>query len=279
MKFAFSTCAFKLLSLKDTMATIANGGYRAVELMADRPHAFPEDFKASRITEFSQCLDDKKMIVVNLNSSVVNALGDGIHPTWIEEDWKERELRIRYTLDCLRLAAALGIPSVTTGGGGPIPESMNQREAWRLFVANMHRVLPLAKKLGVRLLVQPDPDSLIRTSDQVAALIEELDGLEALGVDFDPGHAWCAGEDPCEAFEKVHKHVVHVHLSDVQSDRKHRHVQLGDGVLDLPSFLHCVERSGYDGYLTVHVSPTEREEEEIVTASVNYLKKNGFWPE
>lgn len=277
MEFAYSAASFRLRSLQEAVNAIAEGGFRAVELLADRPHLFPQDFQASRIDELSQCLEDRKMKVVNLNACSVSALGDGVRPAWIEEDWKQRELRIRYTLDSLRLAAALGIPSVTTNGGGPIPESMNEKEAWRLFVANMHRVLPLAAKLKVRLLVQCEPESLIRSSMQLKKLMEELSDLDALGVDFDPVHAWCAGEDPCEAFERLREHVVHIHLSDVGEDRKHRHLPLGEGAMDVARFLRCVQEAGYSGAVTVHVSSAEREAAEVVEAAVSYLRQWGFW--
>ncbi len=149
MKFAYSTSIFKMRSLKDAVDSVAKAGFEAVELMADRPHVFPQDFKASEISTLHECLERRKLKVISLGAGRVSALGDGHHPSWIEEDWKERELRIRYTLDCLRLAAALGVPSISILPGGKIPQSMNQREAWRLFVANLHRVLPLARKLAV----------------------------------------------------------------------------------------------------------------------------------
>lgn len=279
MEFAFSAATFRLRSLKEAVDAIAKGGFRAVELLADRPHLFPEDFQASQIDELARCLKDRRMKVVNLNSSSVTALGEGVRPSWIEEDWKQRELRIRYTLDSLRLAAALGIPSVSTDGGGPIPESMNEKEAWRLFVANMHRVLPLAARLGVRLLIQCEPEGLLRSSTQLKAMVDELGDLKALGVDFDAGHVWCLGEDPCEAFERLRDHVVHIHLSDIPKDRKHRHVALGEGGLDIPSFLRCVRESGYAGAVTVHLSSVERDAGEVVEAAAAYLKDRGFWKE
>lgn len=279
MKFAYSTLSFRPKTLKEAVDAVARGGFRRVELLADRPHLFPQDFGAARLSEFLQCLTEKNVKPVNLNACRVTALGDGAHPSWLEEDWKERELRIRYTLDCLRLAAALGIGTVSTNGGGPIPESMNQQEAWRLFVANMHRVTPIAKKLGVRLCIQPDPDQLIRTGNQVMELIDEVGEPSALGIDYDPVHALVVGEDPCETLQRLKDAVAIVRLSDMQDPEAHRHVQLGEGQFPLVSFLHCLEECGYQGHVIISLHGGDLPPEEVVAASRDYLRRNGYMPD
>ncbi len=276
MKFAYSTLSFRLKNLKESVEAIAKAGFRRVELLADRPQLFPEDFGAPQMSALQQCLVDKNVKLVNLNASRVTALGDGAHPGWLEEDWKERELRIRYTLDCLRVAAALGVGTVSTNGGGPIPESMNEREAWRLFVANMHRVTPLAKKLGVRLCIQPDPDQLIRTADQVLELMDEVGEPSVLAVDYDPVHALVVGEDPCETFQRLKNFVAFVRLSDMQSPDAHRHVQLGEGQFPLLPFLKCLEENQYLGDVIISVRCEDRSPEEVVSASRDYLMRNGY---
>lgn len=276
MKFAYSTSMFRLRSLSEAIESIAKAGFCAVELMADRPHAFPEDIGAPETTLLSKCLNERKLKISNLNCNVVTALGDAHHPSWIEEDWQEREKRIRYTLDCMRLAAALGITHITTAPGGPIPETMNQGEAWRLFIANMHRVLPLARKLGIKILLPPEPGWLIENSTQILNFLKELEFHEYLGVDFDPGHFLCVEEDPQEAWERLKDYVGHIHLEDVPANRTHRHLQLGEGVMDIPEFLHQVEKSNYQGFVTIKLETYEQRAEEMVLTSAQYLKKKGF---
>jgi sugar phosphate isomerase/epimerase len=276
MKFAYSTSIFKMRPLKDAVDCVAKAGFEAVELMADRPHVFPQDFKASEISTLHECLERRKLKVIGLGAGRVSALGDGHHPSWIEEDWKERELRIRYTLDCLRLAAALGVPSISIFPGGKIPQSMNQGEAWRLFVADLHRVLPLARKLAVRVLVEPTPEMLVENSEQMLALLKEFDGDEALGVNFGTADLAFAGEDPCEAWDRLKPYAGQIHLGDLVEGSDHRHTQLGEGVLDIPRFLRSVLASGYEGYVTVEMESADRDAEELVLGSAVYLRKEGF---
>lgn len=278
MKFAYSTNIYRLRPLAEAIEGIAKAGFCAVEIVADRPHAFPPDLTAGQVMSLNQCLEQRKMRVCNLDSAVVTALGDSQNPSWLEEDWQPREMRIRYTLDCLRLAAAIGIPFVSTQAGGAIPETMNQMDAWRLFVANMHRVLPVAQKLGVILLIQTEPGHLLETSTQILAFLEELSYHDYLKINFDAGHYYCVGEDPCEAWEKLKSHAVHVHLDDIPANRTHRHTQLGEGAMDIPAFLRHLEKSQYQGYVTVKVDSFEQRPEDTVQGSAHYLQDHGFLP-
>ena len=276
MHFAYSTNVFRSRPLSEAIDGIAKAGFSAVEIIADRPHAFPDDLSAATTAELGRCLTEKKIKVCNLNSSLVTAMTEVYNPSWLEEDWQHREMRIRYTLDCMRLAAAIGIPCVSTNAGGEIPETMNQRDAFRLLVANMHRVLPLAKKLGVKLLIEPEPGLLLETSEQTLEFMKELEFNEHLGINFDAGHFFCVGEDPCQSWEKLKCYVAHVHLDDIPASRSHRHTQLGEGAVDIPALLDCIKTSGYQGYVTVRVDAYDQKPEEIVVASATYLREKGF---
>jgi len=276
MKFAYSSSMFRLRSLAEAIESIARAGFQAVELMADRPHAFPEDLGAPQITALNDCLKERKMKIGNLNCCMVSALGEGHRPSWIEEDWEEREKRIRYTLDCLRLAAALGLPHVTIGPGGPVPSTMNQGEAFRLLVANMHRVLPAAERLGVKVLVQVEPGWLVETSVQLLNFLKALDFHDRLGVNFVPAHFFCLGEDPGEALERLAPYVGHVQLSDSPDGRVHRHVQLGEGAMDVEDILKKLEAAGYGGLVTVKLETYEQRADEMVRGSARYLVEHGF---
>lgn len=276
MKFGYSTSVYRFRPLSEAMEGIARAGFCAVELITDRPHAFPEDLTAAQITSLNECLQERKLKVCNLHGAAVTALGEGPGPSWLEEDWQDREKRIRYTLDCMRLAAAMGVPHVSTGGGGPIPETMNRMNALRLMVANLQRIMPLCKKLGVKLLIQPQPRDLIETSEHALELLKELELNECLRINFDVGHLFCVGEDPCEAWGKLKAYVAHVHLEDIPANRDHRHVQLGEGIVDIVGFLKCVEESGYTGCVTIKLDAHDQRGDDVVLASAKYLKDKGY---
>lgn len=279
MKFAYSTALFRLRPLQEAVELIARGGFQAVEFLADRPHAYPGDIKAAESARIMACLGQRKLKVCNLNACTVAALGVQDHPSWLEEDWIQRETRIRYTLDCLRLSAAMGIPTVSTLAAGRIPSTMNRTEAWRLFVANMQRVLPLARKLTVKVLIQPGPELLMEHSEETLAFLREFEMDPFLQVDFNLGNFYCAGEDPLEAWEALKSYVGIIHIEDVPADRKHKHVQLGEGSLDLKGFLERVRDAEFSGYVVVKLDSYDQNPEDVVLASAEYLKRAGFMPQ
>lgn len=275
MKFAYSTNIFRLRPLAEAIEGIARAGFCAIEILAERPQAFPEDMTAAQIALLQQNLDQRKMKISSLNACNAGQTAESRGPSWIEEDWKPREVRIRHTLDCMRMAAAMGIPHVVTVGAGGIPSTMTRFDAVRLFVANLQRILPLARKLGIRLLVQPEPGNLIETTEHVLELLKELDYDDRVGINFDVGHFFCVNEDPCEAWKTLKPYSRHVHIGDIPADRRHHHVQLGEGALDVARFLECVEESGYEGYLTIKLEAYDQQPEEVVTASAAFLRSIG----
>ena len=278
MKFAYSTSIYRLRALSEAIESIARAGFCAVELIAERPHAFPEDMTATQISTLNQSLGELKIKVSNLNACGATTPGEVGGPSWIEENWQPRETRIRYVLDCMRMAAAMGVASVTTEGAGILPSTMNRSDGMRLFAANLHRVFPLAEKLGVKLLVQPGAGQLIETADHMLELLKEVDFNAMLGISFEAAHFCCVDEDPCQSWEKLQKYILHVHLDDVSPDRNHRHIQLGEGIMDIPGFLRCVEESGYEGYVTIKLDGYEQRSDETVLASAEYLREKGFLP-
>ncbi len=270
MYFSCSTTVFRSCPVDEAIKEIAKAGFCAIELMADHPHAFPGDLDAARTASIIGCLESNRMKVNNLDSC--RALAEWNKASWISENWQEREMRIRYTLDSMRVAAALGIPGVTIEVPGPIPVSMDAFDAWRIFVASMHRVLPLARKLGLKLLVQSAPESLIGASGKMLELVRELEEYEHLRVDFDAAYFFLAGEDPREAWDRLASHVGHVHISDIGEDRAGVRLQLGKGVMDIPGFLRHIESSGYGGFVTVRPDVSDGAAED----SARYLKSEGF---
>ncbi len=279
MKFAYSTSVFRLKPLQEAIDGIARAGFGALELIADRPHVFPEDMTASKVTELSRALAEKKLRITNLNSALVTAYGEQCSPSWVASDPLERDKRVRYTLSCLRLAAAMGIPNVSTDAGpGNVSDPLGLSELYDLYVEEMGRILPVAKKLSVRLLIQPEPDALVRCSEDALKMLTVLKREhDFVGINFDAGHFYCVGEDPCQAFKLLRHHVYHVSLADVPVNRSHRHIQLGEGGLDIQEFVECLHILDYTGYVTIKLDCYDQRAEEIAMASARYLRDHDLF--
>jgi sugar phosphate isomerase/epimerase len=270
MAFGYSTNAFVRFSLFEAVEKIAHLGFQGVEIMCDRPHLYPHDFGPENLVRLQRLIQEQGLGVTNLNSFTLFAVGDTYLPSWIESDRERRDIRIRHTLECLRLAQALGCANISVPPGGPLG-GMSEREAFRRFYEGLEQVVPLAEELGVRVLVEPEPGLLMENSGQFRAFIREVRS-PAVGLNFDVGHFFCAGEDPSVAFEELFEWVGHVHLEDIAASRVHNHLIAGLGAISFPDVLRTMVRLGYRGHISLELYPYVDMPEDAGRESLEYLR-------
>jgi sugar phosphate isomerase/epimerase len=270
MVFGYSTNAFVKFSLVDAVARIARLGFKGVEIMADRPHLYPPDIDEAEFQRLRQALSAGDLKVTNLNSFTLFAVGDTYLPSWIEAERPRREVRIRHTRDCLQLARRLGCTNISVPPGGPL-SGASRREAERLFYAGLEEVIPLAEELQVRILVEPEPGLMIETTRQFQEFMRGVRSA-AVGLNFDIGHFFCAGEDPRAAFETLFEWVGHVHLEDIAATRVHQHLIAGQGVIRFADVLKHMRRLGYAGDISLELYPYVDAPEAAGRESLAFLK-------
>src|SRR5258705_8033220 len=106
INLAFSTNAFKKNTLEEAIESIARIGYGGVELMADVPHAYPQNMDEQRIGRLRDRLKQLGLTVSNVNAFTLFACGDTYHPTWIEDDEAKRKMRVDHTLRSIEVGKA-----------------------------------------------------------------------------------------------------------------------------------------------------------------------------
>jgi sugar phosphate isomerase/epimerase len=270
MKLAFSTNAFKQVSLEESLKQIAACGYAGVEIMADVPHAYPPHMDPRRRKAVTDLLRDLRLEVTNLNAFTLFAQGDTWHPSWIEPDAQARGRRVEHTLNAIRLARDLGAPGISLEPGGPLPEGMDRGRAMDLFRDGLRQVLPTAQDCGVDLLVEPEPHLLIERPEEFEELLAGL-AHPRLGLNFDIGHFFCVGVDPAEAARRLSAHIRHVHLEDIAPSREHKHLVPGRGAIDFGAVLSALRDGGYHGWITVELYPYEAQAREVAEEAFRYL--------
>ena len=87
-----------------------------------------------------------------------------------------------------------------------------------MFHRGLERVVPLAEDLEVKILIEPEPELLMENTVEFKSFIKDVKSA-AVGLNFDIGHFFCAGEDPAAAFEELFEWVGHVHLEDIAAGR------------------------------------------------------------
>ncbi len=245
MIFGYSTNAFVKYNLIESIAKIEALGFRGVEIMCDRPHLYPPDYGPDRLTAVKTALNEHGLKPTNLNSFTLFAVGDTYLPSWIEPQAHRRDIRVQHTLDCLNVARQLGCANISVPPGGPL-KGVSRSEAIALFHQGLDRVIPEAERLGVRILIEPEPDLLLERTAEFKPFISDI-ASPAVGLNFDIGHFFCAGENPAEAFEELLAWIGHVHLEDIAPNRTHNHLIAGHGAIDLGQVFDTMRRLDYTG--------------------------------
>ena len=269
MIFGYSTNAFVKFSLLEALEKIAGLGFKGVEIMGDRPHLYPPDFGPPDMDAIKKKLGQYNLKVTNLNSFTLFAVGDTYLPSWIEPEKERRAIRIQHTLDCLQAAAALECSNISVPPGGPL-NNLSRETAMKLFHQGLEAVIPLAEKLGVKILVEPEPDLLLENTPEFKTFIKDVRS-EAVGLNFDIGHFFCAGENPAAAFEELFEWVGHVHLEDIAADRTHNHLIAGQGVIRFHDVFKTMRHLEYQGDVSLELYPYVDTPEAAGRQSLEYL--------
>ena len=260
MVFGYSTNAFVKYSLLDSFDRIARLGFAGVEIMCDQPHLYPPEYDNTALTAVKASLEKNGLKPTNLNSFTLFAVGDTYLPSWIEPEAERRRIRVDHTLACLEIAAFIGCRNISVPPGGPLPENMTRKEALRLFHQGMDQVVPTAQELGVQLLIEPEPNLLMERTAEIKPFVSEIQA-PIVGINFDIGHFYCAGEDPAAAFEELFPWVGHIHIEDIAPTREHNHLIAGLGAIDFPSIFTAMKRVGYEHDMSLELYPyTDRPE-------------------
>ncbi len=243
MKLAFSSNAYMHFSIEETIARIAGIGYRGIEVLADVPHAWPVNLLPERRRSIIDTLTRHELTVSNINGFMMNAVADPRqpywHPSWIEPCPEYRAIRREHTKRALALAKEIGAANVQTEPGGPLAEGQSWEDAANTFYDELMPCVEVAEKLGVGLLIEPEPGLMIETFDQFKRFVQRVDS-DRVGLNFDIGHAFCVGEDPQDWVAEMAPYARHYHFEDIAETRVHEHLIPGRGAIDFDANLAAI---------------------------------------
>src|SRR6516162_10708486 len=254
---------------------IAGLGYQGLELLADVPHAWPAGLLEVQKRSIRQAMERTGLAFSNINSFMMNAINDYRQPYWypsfIEPDEHYRRVRIDHTRRALSLCAELGAPHITTEPGGPLSPGQSRSAAIDLFVEVLKPLAEHAARLGVLLLIEPEPGLLLETTDQYLEVAERV-SAPSIGLNFDVGHAFCVGEDIPRAIAKLAPHIRHYHVEDIAASRVHHHLVPGTGAIDFAEVVAAIRATGYDGWLTVELYPFQDDPDQAARSALELMR-------
>ncbi|MCS7033924.1 MAG: sugar phosphate isomerase/epimerase [Phycisphaerae bacterium] len=256
MKIAFSTNAFTRFPLDVALRAIRQAGFPAVEILADVPHAYPDQVDESLITSICRQLEQLQLKVSNVNANC--SFGYWRHappepyfePSLISPDPKHRADRIRLILKTIEFARRIGARNISITSGrclGGMPPSRAERQ----FAESMLPVLEAAERHEIDIGIECEPGLYIEFVTELRQWIDAL-GSRRLGANLDIGHSVVMGERIDDAVCGLAGRIWNLHVEDLPG-RKHYHMIPGQGTLDWQVLQAALRRIGYDRYCTVEL--------------------------
>jgi sugar phosphate isomerase/epimerase len=180
------------------------------------------------------------------------------------------EIGTEYLKQAIRFAAEAGAPVVNTDEG-PKPVWTTESEDWVLMRYTLREAAFAAEARGILIGIEPHqqysqtPDGLDR--------IQGLAKSACVGVNFDTGNSFLAGQDPYAWLERVKDRLVHVHAKDIsiqQSDAERGKVTgtpvgcaCGEGVIDWKRVIEICRTAPRDLVLSVECGTVPQAEQSI----------------
>jgi sugar phosphate isomerase/epimerase len=168
------------------------------------------------------------------------------------------QIGVAYLEAAIDFAAEAGCPIVMSDEGPLSMDWMDVDKAFDVMCFGLEPVMSHARARGVMYAMELH-NALTARSDCLVKLLDRF-GPDELGVNFDTGNCFLAGNDPVEYLRQVAHRVVHVHIKDIPESQLHQRghvtgtrvgVAAGDGVVDLPGIVEVLHTAGFDGVTSV----------------------------
>ena len=167
-------------------------------------------------------------------------------------------LSVPYLKAAIDFAAGVACPVVMSDEGPLAPEWMDLDRAFDQMCFALEPIVDHARNQGITYAVELH-NALTARPRYLKRLLERF-GPREVGVNFDTGNAFLAGNDPVAYLAEVADRVVHVHIKDIPASQLSERgtvtgtrvgVAADDGVVDLPGIVRILRTADYAGVLSV----------------------------
>lgn len=175
------------------------------------------------------------------------------------------EVAVEYLKQAIRFAAECGAPVVNTDEG-PKPPWTTVEEDHLLIRYTLREAAAAAEPRGIQigLEMHQQYSKTVAGLDRIHALVPS----PAIGINFDTGNSYLAGEDPIAWLEHARDRLVHVHAKDISVEQSHADrgklagtpvgCACGDGVIDWARVVAICRSAPRDLVLSVECGTVEQ---------------------
>lgn len=214
-----------------TFAMIPAAGFRFLEINA----WFPELLAAEHVASLRER-------AARHDLTPVAVLGPSWRARPLAEDLRDKTALLHYTRQVgADLFIATGQGRGRAGGIDAVIEELRE-------------LLPVARDLGLRLGLENHQGNEIETLDDYRRVFAAIDDPR-VGAVADNGHFDASGIRSADVVEALADRVLHLHLKENNGFGRKSFVRFGEGTTDHHAFIQGFLDRGYEGYLTVEISP------------------------
>lgn len=185
------------------------------------------------------------------------------------------EISVEYLKQAIRFAAECGAPVVNTDEG-PKPNWTTEEEDFLLMRYTLMEAVKVAEPRGILIGLEchqqysKTPEGL----DRIYKLVKS----PVIGINFDTGNSYLAGQDPYKWLNRITSRLVHLHAKDISIEHSAAErgkvtgtpvgCACGDGVIDWKRVIKICKRAKRDIVFSVECGTVEQAER-----SIKYLKQ------
>ncbi|HEY3324177.1 MAG TPA: sugar phosphate isomerase/epimerase family protein [Planctomycetota bacterium] len=125
---------------------------------------------------------------------------------------------IPYMIYGIRMASVIGCPYVATTDGAEVPKGMTLKEVFDRACYHLREALVVGRTHNIGINIEPH-GPLTTNLELMAKLMKTIDD-PLLGVNFDTGNTFIAGQDPVAMVKELLPWIKHFHVKDVAPELK-----------------------------------------------------------
>ena len=188
---------------------------------------------------------------------------------------------VPYILKSIPWAKHAGCENVVTTDGLFQPEGLSDAEALDAMKRSYEQIVTVAE--AYHICINIEIHGYFTTKPEMIEKMLHFVDSDFLGLNFDTGNSFIAGQDPVAFCQRFLKRIKHVHIKDVSQALADQargkatgigisHSALGDGVNaeNIKTCLKMLREQGYDGVLSMEV---EGQGGPLIEKSLAWLRK------
>ncbi len=209
-------------------------GYRYVEFNA----WFPANMTFSKARDLKRRCEQTGLVPAVLHGNGFGAIDRNSLSKDIAH--KLRMLEMAREIGCRRICCT-GSKRGTDGG---LPH----------IIRVLQEIIPAAEELDILICLENHADNNLETIADYETILDAIDS-PMLGICLDDGHFDASGVNMTQLIDRLGTKINHIHVKENNGVGKVDFVRFGEGTTDHKGVLSQLEGIGYDGFVTIEISP------------------------